>query len=280
VRWKKYMTSTLGMGLSVEDVQISGHVQSVTLRSYRPASDRTIVPIVLYFHGGGFTKGNLEDANFAATTIARDTAAWVISVGYSLAPEHPFPAALEDGYRAAQWALANARSQRADGRRLGVAGHDAGGNLATCLAALARDRGDIAISAQALLAPLLDPSMTRMADDRKVLSPDLRMSECAQCYRAYLPNASQRLHPYAAPLESRRLSGLPPALIASAQHDLLHIEAEKYAGELIAAGVPTEVTRHLNASHNALAAHAAALADIVTFFRKRLGVPRSKPADH
>jgi acetyl esterase len=121
-----------------------------------------------------------------------------------------------------------------------------------------------------LLAPLLDPSMTRIADENKVRSPDICVPECARCYRAYLPNASQRLHPYAAPLESRRLTGLPPALIASAQHDLPHIEAEKYAGELIAAGVPTEVTRHVNASHNALAADPAALADVVTFFKKRL----------
>jgi acetyl esterase/lipase len=109
-----------------------------------------------------------------------------------------------------------------------------------------------------------------MADENKVLSPDICASECAQCYRAYLPNASQRLHPYAAPLESRRLAGLPPALIASAQHDLLHIEAEKYAGELIAAGVPTEVTRHVDASHYGLAADPSALADVVAFFRKRL----------
>ena len=97
--------------------------------------------------------------------------------------------------------------------------------------------------------------MTRVADERKVLCPDLELSECARCYRAYLPNPSQRLHPYAAPLESRRLAGLPPALIASAEHDLLLIEAENYAAELIAAGVPTEVTRHCQASHQALAAH-------------------------
>jgi acetyl esterase len=264
------MASTLDLGLCIEDVRIAGHAQPITLRSYRPASDGTILPIVMYFHGGGFTRGSLDDADLTATTIARDTAAWVVSVGYSLAPLFPFPAAPEDGYRAMQWAVANARAQRADARRIGVAGHDAGGNLATCLAAIARDRGEIVVSAQVLLAPLLDPSMTRMADENKVRSPDVCMNECARCYRAYLPNASQRLHPYAAPLESRRLAGLPPALIASAQHDLLHIEAEKYASELIAVGVPTEVTRHVNASHNALATDPAALADVVAFFRKRL----------
>ncbi|WP_035932704.1 alpha/beta hydrolase [Caballeronia glathei] len=256
--------------LCIEDVRITGHAQPIVLRSYRPASDGTVLPIVLYFHGGGFTRGGLDDADFAAATIARDTPAWVVSVGYSLAPLFPFPAAPEDGYRAAQWAVANARGQRADPLRFGVAGHDAGGNLATCLAAIARDRGEIVVSAQALLAPLLDPSMTRVADERKVKGTDLGLSECAKCYRAYLPNASQRLHPYAAPLESRRLVGLPAALIASAEHDLLHIEAEKYAGELIAAGVPTEVTRHGKASHQGLATHPAALADVVTFFKKRL----------
>jgi acetyl esterase len=258
------------VNLCIEDVRIMGHAQPIMLRSYRPASDGTILPIVLYFHGGGFVKGSLDCADISAATIARDTPAWVVSVGYSLAPEFPFPAAPEDGYRAAQWAVAHARGQRADPLRIGIAGHDAGGNLATCVAAIARDRGDLHLSAQVLLAPLLDPSMTRLADERKVVCPDFEASDCARCYRAYLPNASQRLHPYAAPLESRRLHGLPPALIASAEHDLLHIEAEKYASELIAAGVPTEVTRHRKASHQALAAHPEALADVVAFFKKRL----------
>jgi acetyl esterase len=262
----------------IDDVHIAGHAQWIGLRSYRPAIDtEASLPIVLYFHGGGFIDGSLEDADTAATIVARNTPAWVISVGYSLAPAFPFPAALEDGYRALQWAVANAGNHHADPQRIGVAGHDAGGNLATCLTAMARDRGEIQISAQALLAPRLDPSMTRLANENQIVAPDLGMSECAECYRAYLPNASERLHPYAAPLESRRLGGLPPALIASAQHDLLHVEAEKYAGALIAAGVSTEVTRHRNASHGALATHSAALADVVSFFRKQLGDPaRSK----
>ena len=96
--------------LCIEDVRITGHAQPIVLRSYRPASDGTVLPIVLYFHGGGFTRGGLDDADFAAATIARDTPAWVVSVGYSLAPLFPFPAAPEDGYRAAQWAVADRKS--------------------------------------------------------------------------------------------------------------------------------------------------------------------------
>lgn len=256
--------------LSIEDVSIIGHAKLIHLRSYRPSSNGVPLPVVLYFHGGGFVAGTLDDADAVASTIAREARAWVVSVGYSLSPAFPFPAALEDGYRALQWVFANARSLGADPQRIGVAGHDAGGNLATCLAALVRDRGEFTLTAQVLLAPLLDPSMTRVAVEEQITDPDLGMTECARCYRAYLPNAAQRLHPYAAPLESRRLGGLPPALIASAEHDLLHIEAEKYAGELIAAGVPTEITRHPKASHQALATHPGALADVVTFLRKRL----------
>src|ERR1700712_353074 len=142
---KIIMASTLDLGLCTEDVRIAGHAQPITLRSYRPASDGTVLPVVLYFHGGGFVRGTLDDADIAATVIARDTPAWVVSVGYSLAPAFPFPAAPEDAYRAAQWVVANARAQGADANRIGVAGHDAGGNLATWLAAKTRGRRGIAI---------------------------------------------------------------------------------------------------------------------------------------
>ncbi len=267
------MTTLIEPGLCIEDVQIAGHSQPITLRSYRPAPGRSTLPLILYFHGGSFTSGSLDDADPTAVAIACGTPGWVVSVGYSLAPQFPFPHAPEDGYRALLWAATHARDQRADARRVGVAGHDAGGNLATSVAAIARDRGRIQIRAQALLAPLLDPSMTRLADDRAD-HPELDLRACASCYRAYLPTAMQRIHPYAAPLESRRLGGLPPALIASVQNDQLHIEAERYASELIAAGVPTEVTRYRDTSHAALAGHPAALADVNAFFRKRLARQR------
>ncbi len=266
----------VALALCVEDVLMPGHAQTIALRSYRPMTPQgaraCAVPIVLYFHGGGFVKGTLADADAAARAIAIGTPAWVVSVGYSLSPTYPFPVALEDGYLAALWSIDHAKSHGADSHRMGVAGHDAGGNLATCIAAMARDRGDVVLRAQALLAPLLDPSMTRTADERHVTHTDLGLKECAACYRAYLPECTMRLHPYAAPLESRRLVGLPPALIASAQNDLLHVEAEKYASALTAAGVPTQMTRYPNASHGDLALHVHALHDIATFFRQRLAV--------
>lgn len=256
--------------LEVQDVPISGHKQHITLRSYRPTFEKGMLPIVIYLHGGGFTNGNLDEADLPASRIAEQLPAWVVSVGYSLAPSFPFPAAPEDGYLALMWVKNNARIHRADAHRIAVAGHDAGGNIATSLAAIARDRGEVKLSAQALIAPLLDPSLTCAVNEKEVNAGDLHIDECARCYRAYLPTASQRIHPYAAPIESRRLSGLPPTLIASAEMDLVRRDGETYAARLIAAGVPVEATRYNNVTHRELMSHSSALGSVISFLRKHL----------
>ena len=260
------------LGLCVEDVQICGHAHTITLRSYRPAVKGAMtVPVVLYFHGGAFTSGSLADGDAIASMIARSTPAWVVSVGYSLAPQYPFPNATEDGYRALCWAVSQAHAQRADPRRVGLAGHDAGGNIATCVAAIARDRSEIEIGAQALITPLLDPSMTRLADEAAMQLP-FDVAACAQNYAHYLPRAANRVHPYAAPVESRRLWGLPAARICTLESDRLRVEAERYAGALIAAGVPTEVTRYRGVSRAQIVRDDAMLSDLVMFLRKRLRI--------
>lgn len=224
---------------------------------------------MLYFHGGAFVRGSLEDADFAARHFAEHLSALVISVDYSLAPKHPFPTALEDAYRAARWAEDAGRAFGGNGRQLLVAGHCAGGHIANGLAFVARDRGAVRIDAQALFSPMLDPSMTCLADERRVAS-DITASQCAASYRAYLPHAAQRMHPYAAPLESTRLAGLPCTFIATAQNDVLHVEAEKYAARLIGAGVATQVVRYPSASHERVATEPQALQDAVRFFQNRL----------
>jgi acetyl esterase len=257
------------LGLCTEDVQIGGHAQTITVRSYRPATKGATVPVILYFHGGAFTSGTLDDGDVTAAFIARSTPAWVVSVGYSLAPSFPFPHAPEDGYRAVLWAVSQARAMRADPERIGLAGHDAGGNLATCVAAIVRDRSEMTIGAQALIAPLLDPSMTRVAAE-SALHAAFDMGACVRSYTEYLPSPSLRLHPYAAPIESRRLWGLPPALICSVQSDRLHVEAERYASALISAGVPTQVIRYRHTTRQTVALHRETLSDVVSFFHAQL----------
>ncbi|HEY1608035.1 MAG TPA: alpha/beta hydrolase, partial [Paraburkholderia sp.] len=246
------------------DVTIDGHVQDITLRLYRPAR-ATGLPVLLYFHGGGFVRGSLDDSDVAGRFFAERLPALVVSVGYSLAPQFPFPAAPEDAHRAALWVLTRARAFGGSTKRIIAAGHDAGGQIANVLAFIGRDRGDVRLAAQALFAPMLDPSLTRLGDELR-LGSDITASECAACYRAYLPEASQRMHPYAAPLESSRLTGLPPTLIVTAQNDVLHVEAEKYASRLIDAGVRTQVVRYPSVSHAQIASHPAALADAARFF--------------
>ena len=259
--------------VTIQDVTIEGYAQPIALRVYRPARPETEraagaeLPVLLYFHGGGFVRGSLgePDADAAARYFARHLPALVVSVGYSLAPRFPFPAAPEDAYRAACWIKRHAAAFGADARRILSAGHDAGGQIANALAFIGRDRGGVAVEAQALFAPMLDPSLTRVGDAQR-LGSDITPSDCAACYRAYLPEARQRMHPYAAPIESMRLAGLPHTLIVTAQNDVLHVEAEKYAGRLIEAGVRTNVVRYPSVSHAELAGHTAALQEAVRFF--------------
>jgi acetyl esterase len=260
-------------GSFVDEVTTEGYRQTISLRTYRPSNgwdlDMYQLPVALYFHAGCFTQGTLDDGDAVPLAASAQTPAWVVSVGYSLALSNPFPAAVEDGYLALRWAYHHAQFYGADERRIAVAGHDASGNLATRLAAIVRYRGEFILSAQARLAPLLVPSMTRFAA-HEVLGTDSDIKACASCYLAYLPRATLRMHPYVAPLESHRLFGLPPALIASAAHDRLHREAELYASQLIGAGISTDVSRHGNGSHADLADLPGAMADLVTFLKKRL----------
>jgi acetyl esterase len=262
--------------LSTQDLSIPGPAGPLTLRLYRPDRAHATLPVVLYFHGGGFVAGKLDDANAAARFIAGQTPALVVSVDYALAPARPFPAAPEDAHAAALWISEHAAELGGDPLRLAVAGDDAGGNLAAALTLIARDRNGPEILAQALVGPMLDPSMTRLGDGPRLKS-DLSAATCADCYRQYLPQARQRVHPYASPLISVRQAGLPPALIITAECDVLHNEAEKYAATLIAAGVPTQVMRFAGVNHAELGSHPPALNEIAHFLRRRLW-PSEAPA--
>ncbi|RQR55753.1 alpha/beta hydrolase [Burkholderia sp. Bp9140] len=263
------MSTVSHSGVLVEEVRINGYSQPIAMRSFRPSStQKHPLSIILYFHGGRFTAGSLDETNTACETLALHVRAWVLSVGYSLAPRFPFPNAVEDAHRALQWVRAEASGVRADKRQMAVAGHDAGGNIATCVAAIARDRGDAGIRAQVLFAPLLDPGMTRVGRYAAKAAPAI--DALTASYRAYLPMLSQRVHPYAAPLESRRLANLPAAFIASVEHDPLHVEAEQYAASLIAAGVPTECARYANTTRAGIATHAPTLLAASSFLQRHL----------
>ncbi|WP_207459710.1 alpha/beta hydrolase [Azospirillum sp. SYSU D00513] len=264
------------MTLATEEHAVPG-VRPVALRLYRPLADGSL-PALLYLHGGGFTSGSLDEADAAAAAIARSVPALVLSVGYSLAPSHPFPAAVEDAHRAAVWLAERAEALGVRPGPVGIAAHEAGGHVALSLLFAICDRGGPGVAALALLGPMLDPSLTRTGDERKLKS-DLSVAACARFYRAYLPDAASRVHPYAMPLDSLRLDRMPPTLVLTAERDVLRPEAECLASRLIAAGVPTEATRFPGLSHAALAGHPPALRAVSDFLRRRLAgaAPRTNP---
>jgi acetyl esterase/lipase len=256
--------------VQVENLVIPGCVDTLQARLYRPLGNAEAKQpgAVLYFHGGGFVGGSLDDAEVPARFLAEHAHLVVLSVAYSLAPGRPFPAAPEDAHAASLWLQANAKALKVDAKRIATAGDDAGGNIAAALAMIARDRNGPPIAAQVLIGPMLDPSMTQLGDARQLRS-DLQPETCADCYSQYLPRTAERLHPYASPLESRRLRGLPPALVLTAECDVLHKEAECYARALITAGVATQVTR-FNVLHAELHEHTPLLKQAAEFLRRQL----------
>lgn len=263
-------THMAAQAVCVETLVIPGYVDALQARLYRPmrSVDAKKLAAVLYFHGGGFIGGTLDDAEVPARFIAEHANVVVLTVAYSLAPARPFPAAPEDAHAAAMWLLRNAKALKVDAQRIATAGDDAGGNLAAALALIARDRNGPPIAAQVLIGPMLDPSMTKVGDAKQLRS-DLQPETCADCYSQYLPRTAARLHPYASPLESRRLRGLPPALVLTAECDVLHKEAECYARALITAGVATQVTR-FNVRHGELHQHEPLLKEAADFLRRQL----------
>lgn len=257
--------------VDVENRQISGYLADLPARLYRPAGSYRDLPALLYLHGGGFVAGSLDEADASARALASQARIAVLSLAYSLAPRHPFPAAPEDAYAALCWLAAEAAGQAIDASQLAVAGDDAGGNIAAAAALIARDRNGPALAAQVLIGPMLDPSMTLLGDADRLRS-DLKPQTCAQRYAQYLPRTQERLHPYASPLASRRLHELPPTYLATAKCDVLHCEAERYANALIAAGVPTQITR-FDVKHEELAQHPPLLVEAAAFLRQRLHSP-------
>ncbi|HWU97245.1 MAG TPA: alpha/beta hydrolase [Oxalicibacterium sp.] len=206
------------------------------------------LPLIVYFHGGFFDCGSADAADGIAAVLAES--AVVVSVDYPLAPIVQFPDTAEIAFAALQWAQAKATELGADGKRVFVAGDQAGGNLAASVAMIARDRiaatsRGIWLKGQILITPMLDPNQT---------STSMQSSSeciCRDGWAAYLPAVSAAMHPYAAPAQSRRLADLAPALIISADSDAMRDEAEQYAARLIAAGVPVH-TRRLEGSSHAL----------------------------
>lgn len=200
--------------------------------------------LIIFFPPGGFVTDELEAVDGFLRSLVLRTGFRVLASTYTLATILPFPAAAEDAHAVLAWAARHSAELGWNGKRLITAGIEAGGNLAAVSALMARDRAGPPLAAQLLIMPMLDPalsscSMRICTGDQNRMAADA----CAAAYRGYLPRATDRTHPYASPLQSSRIKGLPPALILSADDDPLRDEAEQYGAKLIAAGTKTLVKR-------------------------------------
>jgi acetyl esterase len=225
-----------------EDRELPGPHGAIPVRVYQPSSD-TPLPVVVYFHGGGWVIGDIESHDTVCHRLAAGVPAVVVSVDYRLAPEHRFPTAVDDGDAATTWVSLHAAELGADAGRLAVAGDSAGGNLAAVVARRFRDRGGPPVAFQLLIYPGTD--MTRsLPSHRENGSGYLLDSDTMTWFLGnYLDGADER-HPDASPLLVEDLSGLPPALVITAEFDPLRDEGEAYAERLAEAGVAVTLSRY------------------------------------
>jgi acetyl esterase len=210
---------------------------TIPMRSYRPAIDGDL-PVLMYFHGGGFVIGTLEVADAPCRQLANASGAIVISVDYRMAPEHKAPAAGEDCYAATTWAAENAASLGGDGSRLGVSGDSAGGNLSAVVALMARDRGGPSLAVQLLIYPVTDLTESDAYPSRIENGEGYLLTSRAMGWftEQYLDKPTDGDNPYVSPIKAVDLAGLPPAVVVTAGYDPLRDEGKAYAAALEAAG--------------------------------------------
>ena len=227
----------------VEDRAIpSGGVQ-IPVRIYTPAGSGPF-PVLAWYHGGGWVLGNLETADGTARHLAVAAGCVVVSVDYRLAPEAKFPLPFNDCYAATEWIVQNAASLNVDPARLAVGGDSAGGNLAAAVCLRAKEQGGLDVAFQLLVYPVTSVAYGTCSYVQNANGYLLTMAAMKWFWNHYLSSEADAANPYAAPMAAKDLSGLPPALVITAEFDPLRDEGEAYAQRLQAAGVAATATRY------------------------------------
>jgi acetyl esterase len=249
-----------GFGAALREMYGPGPDVAQVIEHQVPTADgasiaiRVLVPeggpraVILYYHGGGWVIGDLDEFDTLARRMAVRTGCAVALVDYRLAPEHRFPTAADDAYTALEWMQAHLNEAGAD-LPIIVAGDSAGGNLSAVVARRARDQNGPNIAFQVLVYPVTDADLNNASYTDPANQLVLSRDSMAWFWDHYVPDAAQRAHPDAAPLRAADLSNLPPALVITAEHDVLRDEGEAYAARLKEAGVPVELTRYAGQMH-------------------------------
>ena len=235
------------VGKVLDQMAIPGSGGGIPIRVYMPKGSG-LFPVIVYFHGGGFVFATIDTYDASARALTNLTGAVVVSVEYRKAPEHPFPAALNDALTAYKWAVRNTEMLHGIPGKIAVAGESAGGNLATEICIVTREQGGVMPVHQLLVYPVTNddmntPSYLEYANAQPLNKPGLEWF-----YKYTFQNPAAYSNPHAFPLKAN-LAGLPPATIIAAQIDPLQSEGEQYAAALKSAGVPVDYKLFLGVTH-------------------------------
>jgi acetyl esterase len=232
--------------VSQQDRAIPGPAGQIPVRIYRPksAAADAKLPVLVFFHGGGWVIGDIETHHTVCQRFAQDGNLLVVSVDYRLAPEHRYPAAVDDCWAATRWAAANAASIGGDAAKLAVGGDSAGGNLAAIVALMARDAGAPKIGYQCLIYPAVDALANTGSMARNAEGYLLTTAAMKYFYDHYAPNIADRANWRCSPLRAATLAGVAPAMVITAGFDPLRDEGADYARRLAADGVRVEYVEY------------------------------------
>jgi acetyl esterase len=260
----------------IEDVRVPGPRGSIAGRIYAPSQGQAL-PTLLYLHGGGWVVGDIESHDSVCRGLALRAGCMVVSLDYSLAPEHRFPAAVEDAWAGLVWLHDNAATIGADPDRLAVGGDSSGGNLAAVLALWARDRGGPRVAAQVLIYPVTDFDLDTPSYRAAATGYGLTRDSMRWYWEQYLADPRDGASPDASPLRAGNFNNLPPALVITCELDPLASEGSAYAAALNAAGVPVEHIHEPDMIHGyirmagVIARARKSWDDCARFLRKELG---------
>lgn len=261
----------------IQGYKVPGPERDIPIRIYWP-SEESHAPALLYFHAGGFVIGSLNTCDIRCQLLAYYTGCVIISVDYALAPENPFPAAVEEGYAVLQWMHDHFSEFGLDFDRIGVCGENSGGTIAASLCLMARDRQGPPIRYQLLLYPLLDNRLDTLSHEKFGKDYLLTQDIITWYWKHYLSRPDDAKNPYAVPARAEDLSHLPPAQIISAEFDPLRDEARNYANRLRDSGVPVHHHCYAGLIHGFLNMYGSAtkvelvLADVGEKARAVMGV--------